>query len=105
MPALSSDGARIPMDLSELNTARGEAMLETFADLDQRLRAEGFEPRSPSGEVAAQDEGICVMLACRACRRAGLVYRPYLTARFGRRSRERYRPVAACDDCGQALEF
>jgi hypothetical protein len=79
-------------------------VLETFADLDRRLRAEGFEPRSPSGEVAAQDEGICVMLACRGCRRAGLAYRPYLTARR-RRSRERYRPVAACDDCGQALEF
>lgn len=80
-------------------------MLETFADIDRRLRAEGFEPRSPSGEVAAQDEGICVMLACRGCRRAGLAYRPYLTPRFGRRSRERYRPVAACDACGQALEF
>ena len=80
-------------------------MLETFANIDRRLRAEGFEPRSPSGEVAAQDEGICVMLACRGCRRAGLAYRPYLAARFGRRSRERYRPLAACDDCGQALEF
>jgi hypothetical protein len=80
-------------------------MLETVVDLERRLRAEGFEPRSPSGEVAAQDEGICVVLACRGCRRAGPAYRPYRTARFGRRSRERYRPVAACDDCGQALEF
>jgi hypothetical protein len=30
-------------------------VLETFADIDRRLRAEGFEPRSPSGEVAAQE--------------------------------------------------
>jgi len=80
-------------------------MLETFAELDRRLRAEGFEPRSPSGEVAAQDKGICIDLACRGCRRGGLAYRPYLTARFGRPSRERYRPVAACEQCGQALEF
>jgi hypothetical protein len=74
-------------------------------ELDQRLRAEGFELRAPSGEVAAQDEGICVMLACRRCRRAGLEYHPYLTTRAGSPPRQRYRPVAACDDCGQALEF
>jgi len=80
-------------------------VVETFADLDRRLRAEGFERRAPSGEVAAQDEGICVMLACRGCRRGGLAYRPYLTPRFGSAPRERYRPVAACEDCGQALEF
>lgn len=79
--------------------------METFADLDRRLRGEGFEPRAPSGEVAAQDEGICFMLACRRCRRAGLTYCPYLSQRCGRRSREQYRPVAACADCGQALEF
>jgi hypothetical protein len=80
-------------------------VLETFADLDRRLRAEGFERRPPSGEVAAQDEGICVMLACRGCRRAGLAYRPYVTAGVGCPPRGRYRPVAACDNCGQALEF
>lgn len=80
-------------------------MLETFADLDRRLRAEGFERRAPSGEVAAQDEGICVMLACRGCRRAGLAYRPYLIPGVGCPPRGRYRPVAACDNCGQALEF
>jgi hypothetical protein len=80
-------------------------VLEAFADLDRRLRAEGFERRTPSGEVAAQDEGICVMLACRGCRRAGLAYLPYLTAGVGSPPRARYRPVAACDDCGQALEF
>jgi hypothetical protein len=80
-------------------------VLETFADLDRRLCAEGFEPRAPSGEVAAQDEGICRMLACRGCRRAGLVYRPYVTAGGGCPPRARYRPVAACDDCGRALEF
>jgi hypothetical protein len=79
-------------------------VLETFADLDRRLRAEGFERRAPSGEVAAQDEGICFMLACRRCRRAGLAYRPYVAA-VGCQPRARYRPVAACDDCGQALEF
>jgi len=105
MLVISSHCAHVPKQLRELNTAEGVAVLETFADLDRRLRAEGFEPRSPSGEVAAQDEGICVMLACRGCRRAGLAYRPYLTARFGRPPRQRYRPVAACDDCGQALEF
>jgi hypothetical protein len=92
------------MEAKEEHRRGGTAVLETFADLDRRLRAEGFEPRAPSGEVAAQDEGICFMLACRNCRRAGLTYRPYL-ARFERRSREHYRPVAACDDCGQALEF
>jgi hypothetical protein len=80
-------------------------VLEAFADLDRRLRAEGFERRTPSGEVAAQDEGICVMLACRGCRRAGLAYHPYLTAGVGSPPRARYRPVAACDECGQALEF
>jgi hypothetical protein len=80
-------------------------VLGTFEDLDQRLRAEGFESRAPSGEVAAQDEGICVMLACRGCRRAGLAYRPYMAARVGCERRERYRPVAACDNCGHALEF
>ena len=79
-------------------------MLETFADLDRRLRAEGFERRAPSGEVAAQDEGICLMLACRGCRRAGLAYRPYATA-TGCPPKGRYRPVAACDHCGHALEF
>ena len=80
-------------------------MLETFVDLDRRLRAEGFERRAPSGEVAAQDEGICIMLACRSCRRAGLAYRPYVTAGVGCPTRGGYRPVAACDNCGQALEF
>jgi hypothetical protein len=80
-------------------------VLGTFAELDQRLRAEGFERRVPSGEVAAQDEGICLMLACRGCRRAGLAYRPYMADHVGRRRRARYRPFAVCDHCGQAVEF
>jgi hypothetical protein len=80
-------------------------VLETFADLDRRLCDEGFERRAPSGEVAAQDEGICRMLACRSCRRAGLAYRPYVTTAAGSPPRTRYRPVAACDNCGKALEF
>ena len=80
-------------------------MLKSFADFDQSLRAEGFEPGAPSGEVAAQDEGICVRLACPECRRPGLVYRPYVNDRFRRRSRRCYRPLAVCGGCGQALEF
>jgi hypothetical protein len=80
-------------------------VLQTVVDLDRHMRAEGFERRAPSGEVAAQDEGVCAMLACRACRRGPLTYRPYVATASACQPRARYRPVAACDNCGQALEF
>lgn len=77
----------------------------SFAALDRALRAEGYEPRAPSAEVAAQDEGVCLGLACRACRGPGLEYRPYVGPRFQRRGAGEYRPLAVCRRCGQALEF
>lgn len=76
-------------------------MLEAFADLDRRLRAEGLERRALSGQVAAQDEAMCVMLARRGCRPAGLAYRPYVTAGVGCSRRERYRPVAAWENAAK----
>jgi hypothetical protein len=80
-------------------------MVGVFAELDRRLRAEGLEPRVPAGEVAAQDEGTCVRLACRNCRRRGLVYRPYADREFKGNASGRYRPLAVCPRCGEAIEF
>ena len=73
-----------------------------FAEVDSALRRDGFEPRPPSAEVAAQDEGTCRRLSCARCRTPGLAYRPYL--RPGS-SGTRYRALAVCLACDAAVEF
>jgi hypothetical protein len=73
-----------------------------FVRVDRQLRNEGYEPRTPSTEVAVQDEATCRWLVCPRCQEPGLEYRPYLQP-SGRRFR--YRAVAVCGRCDEALEF
>jgi hypothetical protein len=83
----------------------GEARVAgRFTEVDRALRSEGYEPRPPSAEVAAQDEGTCQRLSCTQCSKPGLGYRPYLL-RDGSRGGARYRAVAVCAGCYEAFEF
>jgi hypothetical protein len=68
------------------------------------LRDEGYEVRPPSAEVAAQDEGMCRRMTCASCRRPGLRYRPYVLPK-PESGRPRYRAVAVCVRCAEAIEF
>ena len=74
-------------------------------ELDRRLRLAGYEPGSPSAEVAAADAGICARIACPACRQPGLDYRPYVNPDARAEGRTGYRPLAVCTECGTAEEF
>jgi hypothetical protein len=78
----------------------GARVTGRFAEVDRTLREEGYVPRPPSAEVAAQDEGTCRRLSCAHCRKPGMSYRPYLLP-----GRGRYRAVAVCGGCNEAFEF
>jgi hypothetical protein len=85
-------------------TADDRAVSGPFDRLDAQLRRDGYRPGRPAADVAADDQLLCTLQACRRCRATRLDYRPYL--RFaGDGLRSRYRMLAVCRRCGEAEEF
>jgi hypothetical protein len=84
-------------------TADERAVSGPFVELDAQLRIDGYRPGRPASHIAADDELVCTLHACRRCRATRLQYRPYLqSAQNGPR---RYRMLAVCRLCGEAEEF
>jgi hypothetical protein len=80
------------------------AVVGPFAELDAELRRAGYRPQRPATAIAVEDELVCSLHACPACRTAGLDYRPYRRpAQPGERSG--YRVLAVCPGCGRAEEY
>ncbi len=85
-------------------TTRRTAVTGPFADLDAQLRLDGYRPGRPAAFIAADDQLLCTLQACRRCRTTGLDYRPYLRPGDDG-ARPGYRMLAACRECGEAVEF
>jgi hypothetical protein len=80
--------------------------LETVADLEISILAEGFVPGTPptlKADSRLIDSAMCKRMRCPVCRKAGMNYRPFHKRdRFTGQSR--YRVLAVCN-CGHGEEL